>query len=373
MLTPNYINSLPNGLIGYYEELENELLREIIHKMKDLGKIDTSGFYSLETLVRLDYNISDIERYLSKETNKTQREVKKLIQEASLQSYENDKYLYRLAGKWLPELKSNIYLQGIINQGIQDGMEDFNNLTRTLGFEGKPLSQYYHKKLSQGVVDIQSGAYTYDSTIKKIINEMSNRGITTVDYKSGRTLSVESAIRMSLKTSIGNISRGMGLSNAKMMGQDLMEITAHSGARPSHADWQGHIVSMSGRDGYLSLGDIGYGDITGFGGINCYHDWFPFFEDLSYPSWSEFDLDNIDSEPFEYEDKEYTQYEAKQRQRYFERSIRKSKRKIIMYNEAELNKELAQEKIKLREKNKRYKEFSSVAGLKRQSGRLYIK
>lgn len=38
----------------------------------------------------------------------------------------------------------------------------------------------------------------------------------------------------------------ISLANAKDMEQDLMEISAHAGARPSHAEWQGQIVSLSG-------------------------------------------------------------------------------------------------------------------------------
>ena len=30
-------------------------------------------------------------------------------------------------------------------------------------------------------------------------------------------------------------------------GCDLVEVTAHAGARPSHAEWQGKIVSLSGQ------------------------------------------------------------------------------------------------------------------------------
>ena len=62
------------------------------------------------------------------------------------------------------------------------------------------------------------------------------------------------------------------LANARDMDQDIMEISAHAGARPSHAEWQGQIVSLSGDNTkYLSLDDIGYGDVDGFLGANCRH------------------------------------------------------------------------------------------------------
>ncbi|MBC8535038.1 phage minor capsid protein [Yeguia hominis] len=57
------------------------------------------------------------------------------------------------------------------------------------------------------------------------------------------------------------------------MGCDWIEISAHG----SHPQWQGKIVSLSGRKGYLSKRDIGYGTGPGFKGWNCRHDWYPFF------------------------------------------------------------------------------------------------
>ena len=73
----------------------------------------------------------------------------------------------------------------------------------------------------------------------------------------------------------------MQLARAKELEWDLMELTAHSGARPEHATWQGKIVSLSGKTGYLSLDDIGYGEVTGFKGVNCRHDWRPYYRGSS--------------------------------------------------------------------------------------------
>ncbi len=147
---------------------------------------------------------------------------------------------------------------------------------------------------------------------------------------------------------ISQITGYMSLANAEMMGQDLMEITAHMGARPSHAEWQGQIVSLSGRRGYLSLSDIGYGTVEGFKGVNCRHDWYPFFEGISEPAYTKKQLRNIDPPPFEYEGRLYTAYEASQKQRQIERAIRKTKRELTAYQAAGLEDDFVAASIKLR-------------------------
>ncbi len=118
-----------------------------------------------------------------------------------------------------------------------------------------------------------------------------------------------------------------------------------------HAVWQGQIVSLSGRRGYLSLADIGYGSGDGFGGWNCRrpaemasarltegcsgcrHDWFPFFEDVSERAYSDADLKKLNEPSVSYRDKMYTEYELSQMQRAMEREIRKQKRAVLAAKE----------------------------------------
>ena len=65
---------------------------------------------------------------------------------------------------------------------------------------------------------------------------------------------------------------------------------------------------------------------------NCRHNWYPFFEGVSEKNWTKEMLEDIDSEPFEFEDKKYTFYEATQKQRQIERTIRKYKHRVMMYD-----------------------------------------
>lgn len=93
-------------------------------------------------------------------------------------------------------------------------------------------------------------------------------------------------------------------------------------------------MSLSGRKGYLSLKDIGYGTGDGFGGWNCRHDWYPFFEGYSKPNYSEKDLQKLDEKNIEYNGKLYSQYEISQIQRRYEREIRAAKREQVAFKVA---------------------------------------
>lgn len=140
-------------------------------------------------------------------------------------------------------------------------------------------------------------------------------------------MNIESAVRMNIATGVNQTCGKLQMIRAQELDWDLMELTAHSGARPSHAEWQGRIVSLSGKSGYLSLDDIGYDEITGFKGVNCNHDWFPFYEG-STRTYAIEELEKMANETVIYNEQEISKYDAQQLQRKMERQIRQDKRDI---------------------------------------------
>ena len=122
-----------------------------------------------------------------------------------------------------------------------------------------------------------------------------------------------------------------------------MELDAHVGARTgdggqdltNHSWWQGQIVSRSGRHGYLSLDDIGYGDVRGFAGANCRHNWHPFWPGISKPAYTQEMLDEYNAPKFPYNGKLLTEEEADRRQRALERQIRRWKREYVLAKETD--------------------------------------
>lgn len=182
---------------------------------------------------------------------------------------------------------------------------------------------------------------------------------------SGRNYTLESASKMIVRTTLNQMTGDISMDNAKDMGQDLMEISAHAGARPSHAVWQGQVVSISGENSkYLSLDDIGYGEVTGFMGANCRHNWYPYFEGISERAWSKEELDNIEPEPFEFEGKEYTYYEATQKQRQIERTIRKYKHRVMMYERLGDDESRLIAQVRLQRQRQLYKDFNKAGNLR---------
>ena len=166
------------------------------------------------------------------------------------------------------------------------------------------------------------------------------------------------------------------------MGWDLMELTAHSGARPEHAHWQGKIVSRSGQKGYLSLRDIRYGEATGFKGVNCRHDWYPYYKG-SARTYTQKQLNKWKNEKVTYNGQKISMYEATQKQRYFERKIRQDKKDLRAQQAVLTSKdknididqvqaEIRNIKAKQNNHNAHLDDFLNQTGLRKDINRLFI-
>ena len=154
-------------------------------------------------------------------------------------------------------------------------------------------------------------------------------------------------------------------------GCDLVEVSAHSGARPEHATWQGKIFSRSGtHPKYPNFrAATGYGRVDGLCGANCRHTFGPYIEG-SPPVWSEEELAKLDEAKYEYNGKKLTEYEAQQQQRYNERQIRRWKREYTAMEAAGLDSSEAAGYLRIWEN--RQKDFLQRTDLYRQQSRESI-
>lgn len=182
------------------------------------------------------------------------------------------------------------------------------------------------------------------------------------------------AVRRAVLTGISQVTGKISEHNAAELETDIVEVTAHAGARPDHAEWQGGWYSLSGKSKkYRSLAEAtGYGRVDGLKGANCRHDFFPVIEGVDVPLYTKEELANIDPPPFEYNGKRYTYYEATQKQRSMERAIRKTKREILAADKSGDKDRFTEKSIRLRRQREEYDKFSKSAGLLTQNERNQV-
>ena len=330
MLTPDQLAHCADDILKLYSQLEEEIVRDVARRISKTGIITETGKLQLNAMQELGTLNSDILSSLSKYTDKTDEQLQKLFEDAAVTATEYDNEIYRANGLNPKSIKVSATQMQTLEAGYKKTSDDLSNLTRTTAVTSHTS---FINACTLAEMKAESGAFSPQQAIVDAIKQVASEGAFVL-YESGHRDRLDVAIRRNVMTGIGQTTGEICLANARELDCDLMEITAHAGARPSHASWQGQIVSLSGKKGYLSLSDIGYGTGDGFKGWNCRHDWFPYFEG-STRMYSEKDLKELDAENIEFPDGSmHTLYEAEQYQRALERRIRQTKRTLAACDEA---------------------------------------
>ncbi len=173
-----------------------------------------------------------------------------------------------------------------------------------------------------------TGAMTYQQAITQAVRDVGDAGL-YVHYPSGHRDRLDVAMRRTVLTGVSQTTSELQLARAREMGQDLVQVSAHIGSRESHQVWQGLIFSRSGESEKYPdfVENTGYGTGAGLSGYNCRHSFFPFFEGISENAYNAQDREAMKTKTVTYNGEKMTVYEATQKQRYIERTIRQYKRR----------------------------------------------
>lgn len=336
MLTPEYLETVADEVIELYAEFERSIIKDIAKRLTKTNLLVPSVNHQIRVLQESGMLYNDIIKEISKITGKSEEKIRQIFENSAMQSIKIDDEVYRKVGFNPISLNQSDSMLQFLIAGMEKTNKQVNNLTMTLA--GNSQAKFTNA-VNLAYIQVTSGAFDKNTAILNAIKILSDDGLDIV-YPSGKVSKIDVAVRRAVVTGVNQTCGKMQEMRADEFECDLMELTAHPGARvtekndyTNHAWWQGKIVSRSGKKGYLSLEDIGYGEITGFLGINCRHGWSPFFEGITKRRYTDKELENINNQTVKYKDNEMGLYEATKTQREKERKIRKIKREVGAYEE----------------------------------------
>lgn len=187
---------------------------------------------------------------------------------------------------------------------------------------------------------------------------------------SGHSNRIDVAVRRAVLTGLNQLTGQVQEANAEKLGAEKFEVTWHSTARPTHQPWQGRVYT---KEELVSV--CGLGEVDGLKGANCRHDYFPFIEGISERVYTDEQLEEMnrkENEKKAYGGKEYTAYEATQRQRYLETAIRAQRQKIKLLQEGNASEDdIISAKCKYQKLSQEYTNFSKAMDLPQERSRIY--
>lgn len=374
-----YKNRMANKIVAHYVELEERIIQDIVRRIVKTGEVTSTADWQINRLKIIGYSSEDIEKMLKTTLNKSYPEMFELYDKVINWEYVRNKDLYEQVNAEYIPFEKNKHLNQAINGIAQQSLEDLENITRSLGFyldiNGKktmtPLSQVYTEHLDRACFDIVSGAFDYNSVLRRTVTQLTNSGLRTIDYVSGWHNRVDVAARRAVMTGLSQITGKITDYNAKKLGTEYFEVAWHAGARPTHAVWQGKVWT---KEQLVSV--CGLGTVTGLLGANCYHEYYPFFPGISERNWTDQWLEEKNQEenkPKEFQGKEYTVYEAKQRQRQMETAMRAQREKVRALQKGKADQdEILAHKMKYQGQLNEYARFSKKMGLRQERERIYL-
>jgi len=349
MIDEFYFDKKAETLVELWGEIESGLIKEISRRISKTLQVTETAKYELYQLEQANLLNDHAVKLISQNTNLSNKTIRKLIENAGYDIAKQDETLYRRAlesGELTIEplpLDMSPTMSKAIDACIQAAEFGLSNLTNTRmenagnGMETltKAARREYYNAVNRGSLEVNTGAKTVQQAIKDSCTQLASKGITITHWESGHVDTLETAVRRNVKTSMAQTAAKCTLARMSDYNCDLVEVSSHFGARPSHYVWQGKIYSLSNKSynyykeqcesmGYKMIdvslfgGDFysvtGYGTGEGLCGWNCRHRFYPYFFGVT-PVYPQYD-----------EDENRKRYEETQEQRKLERSIRAAKR-----------------------------------------------
>lgn len=377
MISPEDMETYGYGHEQIFLGLEQRIMDDIARRIRQTGVITRTADFQINQIKRLGYHDADIKKMIQETLSVSQAYVDNLYAKALKTDYIDNKKLYQGLGKEFIPFEKNTLLQNILKTVKLKTNEEMKNLTGSMGFvinagsgnKAVKLTDYLQSVLDQAVIDINAGAFDYNTILTSTVKQMTNSGVRWIDYESGYHNRITVAARRAVMKSISDMAATAAEDTAEKLGIDTFEVSAHANARPEHASWQGKVYT---KKELISI--CGLGTITGLHGANCYHDYYPFVKGLSKRAYTDHQLKQMRNDgPKEYKGKSYTGYEAKQRMRQLETNMRAQREAIrLLKDNGADDLKILETQVRYRQTMKEYVDFADKMQMKQQKERIFM-
>lgn len=366
MLTPEYLDSIEfNDVVMLYNKLNIEITADIIKRVSKMQEITSTTRNQLEILLQTNGTevFNNALQKTSELTTETKRTLRILFEDVAKEDIQGYKELFEYRNK---PFKISELQYKILNQGLNETNNTLKNLTNTIAFQSQ---QTYVNTVDEAYMEVVSGGFNYQSAINKACQKLANKGITLKD-KLGRDVQLEVAVRRNILSGIHKTANNINRDIESSLGCNGYEVTAHMGARPSHAEAQGQQYAIYAEDA-LKYGIGLWKDVEHlWEEYNCRHTYFGIILGVSETVYTKQELDKYKNATIKYNGKEISYYDATQKQRAIENNIRKAKRSIQTLEKA--GKNAIEERNSLRQLQKQLTSFCNETGLKKDYGRIKV-
>lgn len=371
MLTPEQIAALGDAAASVAVPIEEYLIKDIARRIAEAGQFTSTAAYQIYRAQQLGLSRHQIKQMLLKELKVSHAELRRLLTQSAEVGYNFD--IKRLSPFAVP-FAQNGSIQQMVSAAVQLANKDFTNLVQSLGMiapDGKPypLQKAYQKACDFAFEQVFTGAADYNTAIRGACKNIADMGVRVIDYESGVHTGLEAAVRRNIMGGMGLMQEQISQYNHDTLGANGWEVSAHGGSAPDHEPIQGR--QYSDKDYQQINGSL----VRRIGTLNCGHTASPVIIGVNEPQYTEQQLQEMaqqNAKGVTYQGRQYTLYEASQKQRQIERAMRTQKNRILTAETSGDKDYLQISQIRLGRLGEEYKRFSLATGQRTQRERLEV-
>lgn len=333
MLTPDYLDACTDDIVELTDAFQSCVLEDMARRFVRMGSLSEATVDQAELLQQSGLLRTDVASRLAALTPNSEAEIAELFGDAAVRALEYDDSVYKSAGLNPLPLKGSPALLSLLTADARKTNRNLKNLTMTTAVSTQSA---FIQSVNLAQMQVSAGAMDLNRAVGTALKTLGRQGVEVIYYpgkggRAGHRDKVDIAVRRAVLTGVNQTAAALQLLRMDEMEWDLVETTAHMGARPSHAEWQGLVFSRSGRRGQYEdfVTATGYGSGGGLCGWNCRHNFFPYFPGFSPRTHSRKELADMESRTVTVNGGKMTLYDAGQKQRKQEREIRALKRELV--------------------------------------------
>ena len=373
MLPPSALDRMPDAFVELWQGVEDEILKDIARRISKTGTLTATANWQLWRYQQTEALRSDVVKLLAKYSGKSDAAIRQLLLQAATEAMEREDAIYYHYGLEPTPFEESPALNNLLDAGARQTAGTWKNLTATTA---NTVTGQFERTLDAAWAKVSTGAFDYKTAVKQAVDGLAD-GMKFVTYQTGHQDSIEVAARRAILTGVNQTAGKLQVARADEMGVEFFETTAHGGARPSHAEWQGRQFHRGGAVDYKGKhypdfeAATGYGTGAGLCGWNCRHTFFAVFPELGDPpAWTRDQLEELNARNIEYNEKKYTRYEINQMQRARERNVRRWKKRYL--TEAEAGVDTTDSAVRLKAARQSLAEFANATGGRVDSARVSV-
>lgn len=407
MLSQEVEERLAERLVDRIEEANSYILKRIGEAIKQISTLTPSQAYQIQQILKYGGTYNEIAKKLARVSGKNVQDIYKIFEEVAKNNKQFAKQFYKYRNIDYIPYKKDIALQNMVKSLASITADMYRNISNTsvIGFiqDGafKQLQEVYQDTIDKAILSISQGKQDFYSSMRQTLKELGGSGL--VQYESGRTRRLDSAVRMNILDGMRALNNETSRRFGEEYGSNMVEVSHHTNSAPDHIDTvdgkqfaridvirqqiasgiekeiklediQGTKVKVKGKwyDDYDTINNSLDRKVST---LNCRHYPFEGILGVSKPSYTKEQIDadkkkNLDG--FNFEGKHYTLYEGSQLCRRVELEIRKAKDTQILARASGDDELVLQSQGRITKLTNKYREILKASGLPSQLQRASV-